>query len=497
MIGFQEAKNGERTVSCDGKFLHSKYNPSSEGEKFAQNVQADFSPLCLIFIEPALAYSAFFLKKRFPRTQFIAIRFFTEFDKTENARLFDRTIFFDENTNLADELFECLSEEELCSALVLEWTPTKNLLPEKNALVWNEIKAAILKSRDVLGTRSYFSKRWLKNSISFFTNINTFCTARKTKLPIVVASSGRSLESSLPFLCELRQSYFLIAVSSAFLPLITHNIVPDIVISTDGGYWAKKHLAFPTGHKSLSTPVFALSSESAVPKRLLQNEKIIPLCYDDDEIQRQLFLSLGIPHMPARRNGTVSGTAVELALTLTDRTVYCVGLDQAPAVGYQHTQPNSLEQSSQAADFRLKPKETRLTSSQFSSAGSLAIYRNWFISKSRTRLSRVKRLSASYPFAFSLGAIKDVDWAFFKDTESDGHSAHADFSPLSLAEKSSLERKKILSAALEKIRMTDNFKKEFFPMERLLILRETDEEKKKVLKRELEEKISAFLKDYT
>lgn len=492
MIEFHESKNGEKTVSFGGKFLHSRYNPSSEGEKFAQNIQADFLPLCLILIEPALAYQLAELKRKFPNAKYVAIRFIKELCAPEYNSGFDGVFFLDESKNLSDELFEFLTEEELCSSLVIEWSPSKNIFPEKNEKAWGQIKNAILKSRDVLGTRSYFSKRWLKNSLAFFKNIRSFCTAKKTNLPVIVAASGRSLESSLKFLQEYRTSFFLIAVSSAFMPLITKGILPDLVISTDGGFWAKKHLSFPS-QKNIHGTIFAFSSESAVPKKLLRNETVIPICYDDDNLQKHFFGAFGIDFMTGRRNGTVSGTAVEFALALTDNTVYCVGLDQAPTKGYQHTQPNSLEYSSQMNDFRLKPKETRLTFSQFSSEGSLSLYRNWFIAKSGTRLARVKRLSDNYPFDFSLGSIKDVDWAEFKKSSQNKTTGKAEFSSPKQAGKNLSERKKILSDVLERIRKTDEFKKEFFPMERLLILREKDAQKKELLSDNLEKKISEFL----
>lgn len=493
MIEFHTAKNGEATVSWGGKSLHSNYNPSGEGEKFAQGVRADFVPLCLIFIEPALAYSLAPLRKRFPRARFVAIRFFEEFLSREHVSRFDGTFFFDGQTELSDELFGFLTEEELCSALVLDWAPAKNVFPQKNDAAWACIKAAILKSRDVLGTRGYFSKRWLKNSLLFFCRVNTVCAAEKTPLPIIVAASGRSLASSLGHLRENRASYFLIAVSSAFFPLAAHRIVPDIVLSTDGGYWAKKHLAFPLPDTDFSSVRFAFSPEAAVPSPLLKSATVIPLCYDDSTIQARFFSALGIRAMPARRNGTVSGTAVELALTLTERNVYCVGLDLAPARGHQHTQPNALELSAQGGDARLAPKETRLSAAQFTSGGSLALYRGWFVAQSRARLKRVKRLSDGYPFESDLGAVEDVGWSFFKNAELGAGKARAGRSAPVRVGRSLAERKSILSGELERIRTTDEFKKELFPMERLSILREADAAKRKELEDELEKKISAFL----
>ena len=66
---FESSKAGELTCSFQGKYLHSKYNPTNEGEKFAAGIKADFSPLCVFILEPALSYCAPFLKKRFPKAR--------------------------------------------------------------------------------------------------------------------------------------------------------------------------------------------------------------------------------------------------------------------------------------------------------------------------------------------------------------------------------------------------------------------------------------------
>lgn len=495
MLEFIDAKNGEKTVSYNGKFLHSKYNPSNEGEKFAASVQADFSPLCVILIEPALAYSFSSLKKRFPKAKFVSIRFFKEFTEQKYLKDFSGTFFFDENINLSEELFNFLTEEEICSSLVLEWNPSKLIFPEENAKVWIEIKKAILKARDVLGTRSYFSKRWFKNSVTFFNSVKNTCTVKKMNAPVIVAASGTSLKSSIDFLKKYRQNYFLIAVSSAFLPLLSNEIIPDIVMSTDGGYWAKKHLDFSFKNKDFSKIKFAFSSESNVPKKLLENENIIPLCYDDDEIQKEFFASLGMDFMYGRRNGTVSGTAVEFAVAISSGNVYCVGLDQAPAKGFQHTQPNALETGAEISDFRMKPKETRLAFSQFSSQGSLELYRNWFIEKSKTRLKRVSRLSDNFNFEFKLGSIKDINWKEFERIESKKEIPSSFFSEPKTLEIPKSERKKEIQKIIRKISGTEIFRKEFFPMETLLIMRELDDKKKLELQKSLELKVSEFIED--
>ena len=165
-IHFENGKNGQLTCSFQGKYLHSKYNPQNEGERFAQMLEADFSPLCVFIIEPALSYCLPALKMRFPQAEICAIRIRKEFKDYDSV--WDHVFYFDSGfLSLGECIFNSLCEEKLCSSLVFDWTATKQAFPDENIKIWAEIKNAILKARDVIGTRAFFSKRWLKNSLIF------------------------------------------------------------------------------------------------------------------------------------------------------------------------------------------------------------------------------------------------------------------------------------------------------------------------------------------
>ena len=498
-LHFENSKSGELTCCFQGKYFHSKYNPTSEGEKFAANIQADFSPLCVFIIEPALSYCAPFLRKRFPNAVLAALRFSDDFSESDSKWDFvfhlKKSGKINEMLPLSEALFSALGEEKLISSLAFDWNPTKLAFPSENLAVWNEIKKAVLKARDVLGTRSYFSKRWLKNALIFAANVQHPFLLKNLNKPVIIAASGPSLESSLPFLKKFRASYFLIAVSSAFLPLSRNGIESDLVMSSDGGYWAKKHLDFP---KNQAKTVFALEAESAVPKKLLAHSAILPLVYADG-LERDLLAAIHCPALFSERNGTVAGTALSFACSLTNGNIYLCGLDQAPAPAFQHTQPNALETDNAKKDFRLRTTETRLTSSRFLSAPSLEIYRNWFISNSERFSSRVFRLSDNFAYTFSLGNISEKNWADFQKNEINRTSqSEADNSRFFTEEKIGVaqkERVHLLTQTLKQLSKTERFTNEVFPMESILIRRELSPLKKEELSQKLHEKISIFLSE--
>ena len=496
LINFEPSRAGELTCSVQGKYLHSKYNPQTEGERFAENVQADFSPLCVFILEPALSYCAEPLKKKFPGADICAIRFSKDFSKADSK--WDK-VFYLENSSapLSELIFNSLGEEKLISSLAFDWTPAKNIFPQQSMLAWGEIKKAILKARDVIGTRAYFSKRWLKNALIFASKVQKTMLLEKGGMPVIIAASGPSLKTSISFLKKYHESFFLIAVSSAFMPLSKNGISPDLVISSDGGYWAKKHIDFSGSVES----VFALEAESAVPKEILSQKEILPLCYDDG-LEKYFLDSIGCPYMLSERNGTVAGTALCFAHGLTTGDIFLCGLDQAPATGFQHTQPNALETDNAQKDFRIKNTETRLTSSRFNSSASLEIYRNWFISNSEYFSKRVFRLSDNFKYDFDLGKIHDIAWEDFEKKIIDGFSKQAAdsshrrilFKEAKIKLNGDTRKVKILDT-LRELCESQKFEDEVFPMDSLLIKRELSPKKREELKAKLKEKTEKLLKE--
>lgn len=487
---FAESKSGELTCSFQGKYLHSKYNPTAEGEKFALGAQCDFSPLCVFVLEPCLSYCAPFLRKKFPDAKICAIRFFKDFSGTDKN--WDSVFYLEKSGEipLGERLFNNLGEEKLLSSLALDWLPSKQIFPGENILAWGEIKKAVLKARDVLGTRSYFSKRWLKNSLIFSSLVNSCNILEKGESPVIIASSGESLASSIPFIKKYRSRHFLIALSSSFMPLLRNGIMPDLVLSSDGGFWAKKHLAFPDGN---ADTVFALEAEGAAPRKLLSEKKILPLSYPDG-LEKNFLEAIRAPCMISERNGTVAGTALVFALSsVTSGKVYLCGQDLAPSPAFQHTQPNALETLNEKNDFRLAPKETRITRSRFSSSAALEIYRNWFVSNSEYFSARVSRLSDNFSYEFSLGKIKETNWEDFeKDSLKIGKM------PKFIQKKigtSQGERKKIILTTLESLSKTSGFADEVFPLDSILIRREISEEKRAELQKNLEEKVMELIRE--
>lgn len=417
-ITFKDTPNGEKACSCNNVRLHSFYNPSKEAERFVETAECQFTPSYILVTEPALSYCAPYLNKRFPNAELFCIRFTKAFDECNSKW---NRVFYAENEmgslnlNLSEEIFSSMGEEGISSCLFLSWKASDQAFPETSNFTWDQIKKTVLKSRSVLGTRNYFAKRWTKNALRFSLFTKKTATINKGSSDILICASGPSLYSSLDYIKQFRERFFLIAVSSALSPLVHNGITPDLCVSTDGGFYAKRHISYALNNRDIP---LALPGEGSSFASILSKATVVPLYYGDGTSE-DILRESGFKGMKAVRNGSVSGTALYLALNLTDGNIYYCGLDLAFSKGYVHTQPNELEKTDARFDGRLRTTETRISSAVLNK-GAIDIYRSWFSSTDFN--GRVFRLSNRYRYEYPLGKIQDIDWDDFEIKTKDFNS---------------------------------------------------------------------------
>lgn len=408
-ITFQKAKNNEDIITVNNLYLHSNYNPSKEAERFIDNLNFQFTPQIIILLEPGLSYSVSFLRKKFPECKIGVIRYIEELNKYNKD--YDFAISFNHNQQTFEQnLLNLLGEDNVLLTQFFSWAPSAKIFSDVNYKVWTSIKNVIEKAKTLLITRQYFEKKWLLNSINFIKYSQNYIKLQnKIKKPVLILSSGPSLKSVLTELHNIRSKFFIICLSSAISVCLNNNITPDLCLTTDGGYWAGQHLK-----KLVKKDIpLACPAEAYIPKRILSNNTILPLDYGDGISNTVLSLS-GINSISAKRNGTVSGTALELALAISDSDIYFSGLDLSPQNGYQHTQPNELELNNSLTDNRLFSKEKRLYPGSLPSY-SLNLYLEWFNSYN-CRNRNIFRIIDSEYVKNHINLIKDISSKEFFDS---------------------------------------------------------------------------------
>ncbi len=403
LLTFSNSKNGSLNCSLNNKFFHSNYNPENEALKFVQLLNYNYKPEIILITEPALSYCAKFLKEKFKSSKIIAIRFCNDFKEYDHY--WDDVIYFAPDT--VEEILETyITEENFSSCVFLSWKNSENIFTDKAQIFWKILKNYLKIKHDILNTKNYFSSRWLKNTFNNCLTINKTSILQKGNKPVLIVASGTSLKQYIDKIKENRNSFFLICVSSALSVMPYNKIIPDLCITTDGGYWAKKHLE-NFNQTLLKQVTFTFPYEANIPYSLIKNNTIIPLDYEDS-FSTILLNKLHIKALNAVRNGTVSGTAIDFALSVTDEPVGVIGLDLCNSKTYSHTQPNALELISSTKDNKLNPLCTRLYKSEINTA-SLKIYAQWF-NKQKQYTNKVFRIYENLNENKNISSIKTINF---------------------------------------------------------------------------------------
>jgi len=222
-------------------------------------------------------------------------------------------------------------------------------------------------------------------------------------MPIVITGSGPSLESAIPKILAAREGVFVLAASSSLPALTSGGIIPDMVISTDGGNWALLHLhacfrsSFLIPHSSFPTPYsLAFSLSAALPSQC----SAIPLLpMNDGSLWQSMALhALGIPSALIPQRGTVTASALELALVLSSGNIFLAGMDLSVQDIRSHARPYGFDHLFFGTASRLRPVYSQCfsRSGDIKAGGSHDVYAAWFKNKIASWPQRIFSLGGNH-----------------------------------------------------------------------------------------------------
>ncbi len=367
--------------------IHSAYNPQKEAERFCETIKTN--PRIILITEPGESYLAFAFRKKFPGTKIIAVRF-TDNYFLESDCLWD-AVWRPSNGNLEFFIINNIPDELLPATVFLPWKPAEKVWAESAIGVWKSISAAIKIMQSIILTRSFFGKRWYKNTI------NNLLFSKKTinwkfeNQDSFLVAAGPSLENALDVFKDnpaLLEDKFIVAVSSAVQALLARNIKPDLCISTDGGFWAANHLKNIPPDISVAFPC-----EANIPLKILKQNNCLFLNYDSG-LELFLLEKFKISYKKAKRNGTVAGTASDFLLDYTKGNIYIAGLDLKGSKGFSHIQPYEGQKTHEAGFNKLKPAANFVALANFD-CRSLETYAKWFSQIPQERAKRLFRIEGN------------------------------------------------------------------------------------------------------
>ena len=407
--------------------LHSRYNPQAEAERYVASLSFGEKPRFFILIEPGLAYITAPLKNRFPGAKLIALHA-AKRDCDEPGCTMQKSQDLPEQpdsqwfpgTELSVQGF--LEREIPDSAAgdirILEWRPALAVYGGLYLALVEEAAAFIKRSDANYRTYRAFGKRWFRNFFKNLSIIRHVICPERLKMPLLVTGAGPGLEDSIPLIAP-NERPFILAVSASAPALKAHGIIPDMLISTDGGIWAAFHLfeCFRTDGRTRAPSPIAAALTAALPSQC-ESLPILPIC-DGSLWQTLILKALGIPFVLLPQRGTVSAAALDLAFALSEGPIYIAGMNLANKDIKSHSRPYSLDRFMEEKAARLNPVYCQAynRSSMLKAGGSYGIYASWFEKQLAAYPKRLYSLGKNSPVFSSLELSSSKNAAEHEDNK--------------------------------------------------------------------------------
>jgi hypothetical protein len=400
------AGTGLPTVLAGEKFLHSRYDPVTEAEKYIKTLNLSEKTRFFILIEPALGYTVPVLRRLFPRAKPVVLHVSDFFAPARfpGEAAGEAAVWFPGSGLSPGEFLEkeISGAADFISGIgavkIVEWRPAlaaygeayKNLLEEAVTF----LRRMDANARTVRG----FGRRWFRN---FFRNLDilrVFFRVIPGPLPWIVTGAGPGLEKVLPVIAALRREGAAVLAAASSVPaLAAGDIPPDLVIAADGGGWARFHL-WETIRRAAGRPLFLAASLTAALPCQYGGFPVLPLS-DGSLWQEGVLKKLGIPHMAFPQRGTVTASALDLALRCTTGGVFLAGMDLANEDIKTHARPYALDRFRDEGAVRLDPRYSRafVRAGQISASGSHRVYAEWFGGQLAAYPGRIRSLGKNNP----------------------------------------------------------------------------------------------------
>jgi len=260
---------------------------------------------------------------------------------------------------------------------IIEWRPSMNYYREKYVKILSHVVEFIKRTDAGRRTVNAFGRRWVRNFFRNLNYLNQTVLYRTSQIPVIVTGSGPGLETALPVIRKLQDNCLVLAASSSVMALAHGGVHADIIIATDGGQWALRHI-YPCYRNAAGSGVFAANLCAALPSQCGNTPLLV---MNDGSFWQSIVLhELAMPSVVIPQRGTVTASAVELAMLLSGGSIYLAGMDLSVRDIRTHARPYSFDSLFFSRANRFTPfySESFVRSNLIQNGGSMDIYAAWF-----------------------------------------------------------------------------------------------------------------------
>lgn len=314
------SKNGLEILKYKQFYLHSRFDPLKEAERFVNQNYKEAAVQLLIGYGSGYIYEA--LQNIIGEDEkIIVVDPLVDLSTIENSlgSLDEMAVrnFIDEQIN-EDDTYNVMTSINFDKVIEDSVDFTKFLTKLKEKLIENILYENTLNLFD-----GQLNDNYLKNLSYIFQDYSAQKLTNLGSMPIVVASGGPSLTKQLELVKKYRKKIILIAAGTTINSLLVNDIEPDLVVSIDGGEVNYNHFKKLEIEKF---PIAYLTSNHYGVRKQFKNGYYF-LAKSNEGVFNHLSKYNTDEPLGLIGGGSVANFAYELALLMTTGPVTLIGQD--------------------------------------------------------------------------------------------------------------------------------------------------------------------------
>lgn len=339
----ETAKSGHRIHKVNNYYLHSKYDPIREAERFAERHYKKNHLHILFGI--GSGYIAESLSKKMSKDEFLIIVEpmdpLIEVQLNNNHVLEKAILIKGGELEGLKKLFDSLTIQFSNRIQVICSPNYDKLFPSDYHQILNIVKDSIYVQKVNENTIKMYSKEWQQNFILnlfySFDDIPLHVLEHYFDVPVVVASGGPSLTKQIPLLKKVRKHVLLISSGSTINTLLNYDLEPDFVVTIDGNINNYKH--FESIKLKKTKVIYSLSHHEKILEKLNQRSfYFVSSVIHSLKSYAEKLLNKEVPSISG--GASVANFALNIAYIISSGPVALIGQDLAYTDNKTHAEHN-------------------------------------------------------------------------------------------------------------------------------------------------------------
>lgn len=243
MIETIETKTGNLTLKVNDYFLHSKYNPIIEAQRFAENHYEPHQVHILFGYGSGYIVDSLKEQLKFDEQLIVIDPLFDgsqiEVQARHKATGIEKNLYNSESIERLEYIVESATEVDFQKKFKIICSPNyEKLFPEIYLQLLTKVKSIqksnIVNENTIIMYSETWQKNFSENLLTLFEDRNLIKLKKSYTYPVIIVSGGPSLTKQLPLLKEIQNNVIIIVAGSTINSVLSYGILPDYVASIDG-----------------------------------------------------------------------------------------------------------------------------------------------------------------------------------------------------------------------------------------------------------------------